>query len=274
VLSLLAQQGKLGDAGRHQSAFAQICGTRVKNVQRWLAGTHPQRDQWATARNGLSKKGVDEAVLALIEEALHSGKRGPQDTGPFSSPSSSNTTFYVEHLNPLPKLCYLALAVPEQASSPNDFVVTGELRFSLASDRIGKRQVDIGLRRAVLLPHTAHCYIQPGSLYRPLGSHGAGHIVLEADKSDRSAVLEEDQLKGATLARLIAADDSTDPPVAEFKVQLEAASDLFVRLKGDFSGRSISQEKLAGRWIAQQLSKTFQDEDGSLRVSTCRIHRK
>ena len=182
--------------------------------------------------------------------------------------------------NNFPKLCSLDLDVPDQGSSPDDFVVIGEIRFARAPDVIEGRAVMIGVRRAVLLPVLKGYRVKPGSLYRPSRQRGyqpegAGQVVFRAPADPPSGILEGDQMAGETLGRFLTTGEGTDKrPEVEFQLHLENPNDLRITLEGDTSKFSATQVKLAQAWVAQQIAQTVAEPDGSLRIGACTVRWK
>jgi hypothetical protein len=280
VFRWLAANNKLGTHGRHETALATVCKTSVKNIRRWRDGSNaPKRDSWETAKNGLSQTGISEEGLRSLDSAWTYANASKL------SPSSSETSrvrlggrpYSIVPRNPFPKLCVVGLDIPEQGCSTEDFIVTGEIRFARAPDVVDDEPMTVGIRRAVLLPVASNCYVKPGSLYRPasdgqLAGNGAGQTIFEAGTKDLWSVLEGDQLKGGTLARFLASGEpDASPPAVDVLVQLEGPRDLCVTLTGELKNRSPAQRKLAERWIAEQLGRTVQETDGSLRVASCSL---
>ena len=69
----LASRGKL-KANTHESEFAKICGTDIRNIRRWRDGPHaPNRTKWETARIGLAKAGLPQVMLDALAEAWNTG---------------------------------------------------------------------------------------------------------------------------------------------------------------------------------------------------------
>jgi hypothetical protein len=275
----LAANDKLGESGRHEAAFAQLCGSQVRNIRRWRdALNRPNKDSWETAKNGLRRAGLDPTKLEDLCMAWSGVNKevvlpSSHDTAVCSSTSSR--PFEIVPQNPFPKLCIVNLDVPEQSSTPSDFIVTGELRFARTPDVVDGIPVIVGIRRAVLLPVSRNCYCKPGSLHRQPSSgaeadEGAARSVFHANGDSSEAVLEGDQLKGQTLARFLATGDpAVDSPEVDILLQLEAATDLSVVFRSQLRGRSWAQKKLAENWIARQLTRTLQEPDGSLRIGAC-----
>ena len=267
--------------GRHEAALASLCGTSVKNVRRWRDGSNvPKRDSWETAKAGLSQAGLPKATVEHLDLVWLEVTTIAIPASRLPTANAAPVRLYsIIPYNPFPKLCFINLDIPEQGSSCDDFIAIGELRFARAPDQVDTESVTVGVRRAVLLPVAENCVVKLGSLHRPnisgsTGNKSAGQVVFEA-VGDERAVLEGDQLKGEAFARFIAMDESSsDPPSVEVLVQLETAADLHVALQGDLQGRSVTQRKLAERWIAQQLARTIREPDGSLRLGGCTLRWK
>jgi hypothetical protein len=155
----------------------------------------------------------------------------------------------------------------------------GELRFARAPDVVDTEQITVGVRRAVMLPLLTDCRAKVGSLYRPTvppnGAEGAAQIVFSAEAAHAADVLEGDQLKGEALGRFVATGDTAgSSPTVDVLVQIENAVDLCVSFVNALPGRSITQRKIAEKWIALQISRTIQEPDGSLRIASCAVRWK
>jgi hypothetical protein len=274
----LAEKGLLEKPNRHETSFAKICGTDLKNTRRWRDGeVMPQRDNWETAKIGLARARLDRSLLSALQDAWAGKKNETVPSRPLSI--SNDAHCYTSPYNPFPKICFINLDVPVQGSSSDDFIVMGELRFALAPDLIDREHVTVGVRRAVLLPDTKNCHVKVGSLFRPKVADagpdrggGAAQVIFLAEGQDPSAVLEGDQFKGEALGRFIATGDAAgNAPKIDVLVQIETANDLCVSLTSELPDRSISQKKMAEKWVALQMSRTIQEVDGSLRIAACSI---
>ncbi|MCK1345039.1 hypothetical protein IVB25_16600 [Bradyrhizobium sp. 193] len=273
-----ADNGKL-DRGRHETSFGALCGTDVRNIRRWRFNVLPKRGNWETARNRLAKIGLDQTKLEALERAWSEPNAAGLESTKAAPDGASATARPVQIIpdNRFPKLCSVSLEIPEQGTSRDDFIVTGEVRFGRAPDVIDGKPVTIGIRRAVLLPASKYCHVKPASLYRPpctnaAKDEGAEQIIFQANGDDPEAVLDGDQLQGQTLARFVATGGSAagSPEVNVF-LQLETVNDLRVVLNCEMRGRSAAQKKLAQMWIALQVARTVRETDGSLRIGACEL---
>ncbi|WP_128916088.1 hypothetical protein [Bradyrhizobium nanningense] len=264
----------------HESDFAKICRTNVKTIRRWRDSiTHPKRGMWTAAREGLARKGLDKTKLEALDRAWKEPTAAdPELTTKTTDGASAATARPVKVIpcNPFPKLCSVQLDIPEQGTSRNDFIVTGEVRFERAPDVIQGEPVTIGIRRAVLLPMPKNCRVKPTSLYRPsctkaANDQGAEQIIFQASGNEPEAVLKGDQLRGETLARFVTDGSVSGSPEVNVLLQLETANDLCVVLNRKKRGRSAAQKKLAEHWIALQVARTVRESDGSLRIGSCEL---
>ena len=279
----LAANNKLGDSGRHEAAFAKLCGSHVKNIRRWRGSVNwPNKDSWETARNCLSQAGLDSTKLEALCDAWSGGSNAAAAASHAATDRTTTSArpFEIVPRNPFPKLCSVNLDVPDQGSSRDDFIVNGELRFARAPDIVDNVRITVGVRRAVLLPVLKYCSIKTRSLYRPpradaTDGEGAEQAVFQAKEDEPNVVLEGDQLKGETLGRFMSTGGSAaHPPEVDILLQLETANDLCVVLTGALRGRSAAQKKLAESWIAKQLARTVCEPDGSLRIGACMVRWK
>lgn len=262
---------------RHESRFADVCGTNVKTLRRWFEGDRPKRDNWETAKDGLLQIGLDQTKLEALHRAWSMGSDAALASTKTATDGASATARPVEVIprNPFPKLCSVHLEIPEQGSSQDDFIVTGEIRFARAPDEVDGEPVTVAIRRAVLLPVSKNCYVKPASLYRPAnaaGDEGAEQAIFQAKGDDPDAALEGDQLKGGTLGRFVATGEAAaGSPEVNVLLQLETVNDLRVTLNREMRCRSAAQKKLAESWIALQLTRTVREPDGSLRIGACAL---
>ncbi|MBO3760362.1 hypothetical protein [Ciceribacter sp. L1K22] len=279
ALSALAQAGALGTSGRPQASFSAKCSISTKTLRRWLDGERPQADKWENAKAVLLQLGHPPAKVEEMDQSWAlSTSCNPSEISAFHYDDIAEHSVEVRPVTPFPKLCSILAEVPEQGSSPKDFILVGEIRFSRAPDIVDDRRITLGVRRAVVLPVPTNCYVKPGSLHRQSSnapSLGAAQTIYYAG-DEPGSILQGDQLQGETLVRLAALDDDTvsELPSVDLHIQLEHVGDLCVELVDLPKGRSLAQRKLAEHWLKHQLANIILEQDGSWRLASCHIRWK
>lgn len=244
----------------HSADVRYKLGLQDKTYTRWKTGSGFRARSWDGCRAKCVNLGVPENLLTPIDRLVRE-KQGPVDG---MSVVSKARPFVLAPSNAAPKLCYLAIDIPSQGSSIEEFTIIGELRFARATERVDKMRVSIGVKRVSISTLEANCTKRLRSMYRHPASadgDGAANSIIPG-QSD--GILLGDILGGETLAAFQGIPDCEDLPTVEVTVELISHSDLDVQLEETKSGRSKSQDALARNWIAK---RKMEDADGTYVLS-------